>query len=321
MKGLVSVMVLERIEELLKFYTKDRNAAIADYFDLVGGTSTGSIIAALLLCPDKEGRPRYAAKDILELYTKHGKEIFTKKKLYPINTVFGLFGSRYSNKKFAKLLDMYLGELTIKELLKESLYTSYDTYSRQAVFFSTVSQRRKQFENYKVKDVVLASTAAPTFFPPMHIGEKSGQRNCYIDGGIVANNPALCLMVESLKIPQHENICDTWMLSVGSVSSPTFYSYKEAKRWGFLGWSLPLLNILMDGSEETAQYEVDKIFKACHAGDKYLRVDLKTERPIPDMDCADCKSVMELISFGQELIREREPDLELFVRRLVKNSG
>ena len=64
----------------LKKAIDGEGARIADYFDVIAGTSTGGIITALLTAPNKEHRPLYAAKDIIPFYLKHAPLIFPQSK-------------------------------------------------------------------------------------------------------------------------------------------------------------------------------------------------------------------------------------------------
>lgn len=52
------------------------NARIADYFDVVAGTSTGALVTTMMTAPGKDNRPAYEAKNIASFYLQHGPKIF-----------------------------------------------------------------------------------------------------------------------------------------------------------------------------------------------------------------------------------------------------
>ncbi|MCU7200612.1 patatin-like phospholipase family protein [Turicibacter sp. H121] len=54
-RGIIPAKIMIKIEELLKVYSQNPITSICDYFDLIAGTSTGSILAGLYLCPDGFG--------------------------------------------------------------------------------------------------------------------------------------------------------------------------------------------------------------------------------------------------------------------------
>ncbi|KAJ0614546.1 putative patatin-like phospholipase domain, Acyl transferase/acyl hydrolase/lysophospholipase [Helianthus annuus] len=74
-RGIIPGVILNFLEtELQKL--DGENARLADYFDVISGTSTGGIVTAMLTTPNDEGRPTFAAKDVKEFYLEHCPKIF-----------------------------------------------------------------------------------------------------------------------------------------------------------------------------------------------------------------------------------------------------
>ena len=196
--GLIPAEALIQIEQQLNQITGEAKP-LCDRFDLIAGTSTGAILAAGLAL----GHP---ATELRDFYLKFGKEIFTKEFL-PIR----LWHSYPSGPLEKHLKDVY-GETTT--LASDKLRTQIVIVTKNATlgsdwFFSN-NPKNKFFQNNSTLplwQVVRASTAAPTYFPPQTISvpDGSGKTNKYefIDGGVSSyNNPALQVFLEAT-VPEY----------------------------------------------------------------------------------------------------------------------
>ena len=74
-RGLIPAKILEYLEAELQ-RIDGSTARLADYFDYIVGTSTGALVTTMLAAPNKDNRPLYTAKEIIDLYLKEGAGIF-----------------------------------------------------------------------------------------------------------------------------------------------------------------------------------------------------------------------------------------------------
>lgn len=311
MRGIISAVLLQSLEELLQKYSRNHKARIADYFDLIAGTSTGSILTVLYLYANERGESKYSAKDVTQAYIDYGNYIFKRQLFYPF------WGAKYTNKYLEQMLYEYFGEDTLGSLRKPCLLTAYDITQRKAVFFNSVTGRADEERNYKLKDAVLASTAAPTYFPPTCKKERNSCYGCLVDGGVVANNPSLCAYIEALKLPDCQSLSDIITVSVGNAKNLKSYSYNKAKFWGLFQWALPMLDILMDGSEQTVDYQLRRLYKTINLPHNYFRFLLTTEQSIPKMDETSAEAIKSFVDLGQRLVDRERPQLERLAKRLT----
>ena len=96
-RGIIPAQILVSLEEKLRQQTGDRGARIADYFDLIAGTSTGGILTCVYLCPDRGDpkRPRFTAEEAVDLYFERGDEIFDIPVWHRVRAAGGLRDEKY----------------------------------------------------------------------------------------------------------------------------------------------------------------------------------------------------------------------------------
>ena len=341
MRGIIPATVLEYVENKIIEITKNKNARLADYFDLVAGTSTGGILSAFYLTPNKtlykeDPVSKYKASEALDFYSKDGPNIFNESKK------FGWFGLRqlfnaaqYSPKELEKILLREFKYLNLKELLKPCIITTYNMQSKKAFFFSSRELMEKDREFY-VKDVLRSTSAAPTYFPPAFIENLATQKEMInIDGGVFANNPAMCAYSEArstgfgdIAFPGAK---DMMILSIGTGGGQfDLPNVEKSSNWGILPWATSIPNIMMDGSIDTVDYQMRNIFDSLNPKDKfnYKRIDVPKDKRTYSSDMADASTnnILALKEAGKEALkdaqieRNNEYSLDEFIKQLIANN-
>ena len=199
-RGALTLGYLKKIEDILKAKHPDKpDFRMSDYFDLIGGTSTGAIIASLLSL----GK---TVDEITNLYMDLGGKIFGEKRNWwnPLET-YKWLKANYDYKGIAEGLKNALGADTTmgSDKIKTGLCIVAKRADTNSIWPVINHPRGKYYDSKTSKNkdlllwkVVRASTAAPTYFAPQLIDVKEGQAAAFIDGGLsMANNPALTLLM------------------------------------------------------------------------------------------------------------------------------
>ncbi|WNM62264.1 patatin-like phospholipase family protein [Candidatus Nitrospira neomarina] len=200
-RGILTLQLLKEIEALVRKRTGDDSAVLADYFDLIGGTSTGAIIAAALALGWKVER-------LEKLYRELGNSIFESSFFRK-----GLMRPKFSAKPVKEALEREYGDIRLGgPELKTGLAVvakRLDTGSPWVMhnnpkgrFFNPMpGSNSTPNKDYLLRDVVRSSTAAPTYFEPEKIRVADDVEGAFVDGGVSPhNNPALqLLMLATLK--------------------------------------------------------------------------------------------------------------------------
>jgi patatin-like phospholipase/acyl hydrolase len=261
-RGALSLGYLQRIEDMLrKQHGDDPAFRLCDYYDLIGGTSTGSIIAACLSIGME-------VKDIREMYMTLGGKIFGKKyKWYNIFQVGDLLKASYDAKPLEEELQKVCGDMTLgSDRIRTGLCIVAKRADTNSVWPLINHPGGKYYDSAdgKNKDILLwkalrASAAAPTYFLPQVIDVGGGLSTAaFVDGGVsMANNPALqLLMVATLNgFPFKwkwgaENI---FITSVGTGMSKWKKIPQHVEKNNLLNWASQLPDMLMQDASWSNQ--------------------------------------------------------------------
>lgn len=338
-RGILPCAVLTEIERLT-------GKPVSKLFDLMAGTSTGGIIACGLSVPDPKNpaRARFSAAEIGDIYTQQGDKIFLKKG----GVVSGVFDEAYSHKGLEELLQQYLGDLELGQTLTEILITSYDIEQRKPFYFlSRLARQYPETENFLLRDLVRATSAAPTYFEPKHIEWQQAPVLSLIDGGVFANNPSMLAYTEGLEMlrrrqaknkkttspPAMQAVSrgsapvtlssarrsnDIFMLSLGTGQVTKPYLYKNAKSWGLVEWLRPCIDILMQGVSESVHYQMQYVLPPGKDGTAYyMRLNAEIPEKHSEMADASRKNTEALKAIAQEMVAKEKYWIEAICEMLV----
>ncbi|HEX9981598.1 MAG TPA: patatin-like phospholipase family protein [Flavobacterium sp.] len=330
-RGIITCVILKYIEEQLQKIDSP-NAKLGDYFDLVAGSSTGGLLASILLFPDKNKKALFSVQEALDLYSTKGENIFNVSFWDHAVNLFGLFSEKISCRNLEKQLESVFGKLELKDLTRPSLITSYDIGARRAKFF-TSHEADSLLENFYVKDICRATSAAPTYFEPAKIKSLYGQEFTLIDGGVYANNPALCAYAEARKIafskifndpekPDYPNINDMIIISVGTGEVLKPYSFEKFENAGKIRWISPLIDILLSSNVETVHYHLTKMYETLAKRNckNYHRLLPQLQNASPEMDNTSPRNIYDLIQAGLSYVDANREMLNDISKKLVKNK-
>lgn len=247
--GYASCLLLSRLESETKM-------PCHRLFDLVHGVSTGSIIAAALSVG-------LSADAITRLYKNEIPLIFKSSfwppwkglirgSKYDHEYLQMLAGAVFDNRTMADVrMPLMIHALQIAPVVSPTFWKSWRTEAR----------------NVRIADAVVASCSAPTFFPAKEINERA-----YIDGGMCANNPSHCTIVEAMKSGSAPE--DITVLNIQLGEAPRFELRRALKMQALVNWAPKLVKVMLSSNVEIAEYLSNNMI------DNYINVDFNFQEPL-----------------------------------------
>jgi len=281
-RGMIAIEILDRIETLLRD-TVGRGRAdfvLADYFDYVAGTSTGGIIAACISL----GMP---VKKIRDFYEANGAAMFNRARIWNrlrykfgheklAATLRGVFNTLLPEGEYSRAQpDLTLGSAALKTLLLLVMRnaTTDSPWPVSNNPLAKYNDRARPDDNCKLPlwQLVRASTAAPTFFPPeeMYVGD---HRFLFVDGGVTMyNNPAFLLFrmatMSSYRLAWRATADDMLLVSIGTGAAAMENQALSPSNLHLLYNAKSLPSALMYAAMNE-QDTLCRVFGRCVAGDK-----------------------------------------------------
>jgi len=261
--------------------------------DMFTGTSAGAIVAAALAV----GIP---PEQTVTFYEQEVGKIFKEGAVQRVVTIDNTIGACYSNVELKNMLSREMGDKKLSDLTQKILIPTFHldcfgTKENEQPKASPARWRPEFFHNLPnsknadslLVDIVLRTTAAPTYFPIC---------DGYIDGGVVANNPALTAL-STLLASNTAQLGDVVILSISTGSNPKGIpksAYKDGN-WGLLEWGPHIIDLLLDSSTEVIDYQC-----RCILTDRYHRVDPLLENEV-GLDDASAVTMLKQFAYQIDL--------------------
>jgi len=258
-RGIFAAQILKRIKDELKIeFHKE--------FNLIAGTSTGSIVAGGLAID-------YPIESIVSLYKNEGEKIFQRNYSDRLNwwNWKALLASKYDSAYLKKTLNGIFKDATLSQTKAKLIIPASDISNGNVfVFKSNYDPNFVRDKDTRIADAVLASCSAPTFFNPHRVKEY-----LLADGGLWANNPSLVALTEAMgrrfNIPKD----DIRILSIGTGIGKKYYDPKDYnKNWGLGRWGVGLVSTIMN----LQSMNVDNIVRfILSEPDRFVRLNYDTD--------------------------------------------
>ncbi|KAJ4914194.1 Patatin-like protein 1 [Raphanus sativus] len=329
-RGIMAGVILAYLEEQLQALDGE-DMRLADYFDVVAGTSTGGLITAMLTVPDENGRPRFAAKDIVPFYLQHSPKIFPQPgRMFSLIPKLPklLSGPKYDGVYLRNLLNNLLGETRLHQTVTNVVIPTFDMKKLQPTIFSSYQALADPSLDVKISDICIGTSAAPTYFPPHYfinedIKGKTSEFHL-VDGGVTANNPTLLAMTAVTKQivndnpdmgelkPLGYNKFLVVSIGTGSAQKEEKYSAKKAAKWGIISWlydngSAPILDITMESSRDLVDFP-----QFCCVQSPTIRgQDDTLKGDASSMDLATNPNLENLVINGEKMLKNRVAQMNI----------
>ncbi|WVZ17313.1 hypothetical protein V8G54_010295 [Vigna mungo] len=280
-RGLIPAVVLNHLEKSLQAW--DKNALLADYFDVIAGTSTGGLMTALLTAPNPQHPTR----------------------------------PKYDGKFLQNLASELLQNTRLSETLTNVVIPTFDLKKLHPVIFSNFQLKDVPSFDAKLSDICIGTSAAPTYLPPYYFKNGDTEFNL-IDGGVAATNPAMAALTEVIKQQKEKNPYMTrknskeniniLLLSIGCGTAEAVgvdaqvAEHFSANQWAATGLATGAYDY---GSKEMTEFYISTVFPGLQSSDYYLRIQEYNLDPSMDaLDNATAVNLKNLEKVGYNLLNE-----------------
>lgn len=300
-RGLFTAKVLAELCELAK-----AKGPLNKTFDVFAGTSIGGLMACALAVGVLPQR-------VLDAIDSHGADVFPEKKAKTARRT--LFGSLYDATALGKAIDDCLGEWarrSFRDVKVGLLVPAVNWTTGHTELFMSRPLGARFASSATLRDVCLATSAAPTFFEPHAIDGAP-----MLDGGLVANNPDVVLLLEvSRRWP--DALSSVELLSIGTAGGDAGGMAGDVPQSG-VDWAPKIATFMIAAQERLTSAQAERLL-----GRRYLRINhapSPKQKAFADMDVVNASMRNTLLAVGQATAKEAYGKHKAAIDRILRGPS
>ncbi len=306
--GLADLVILEAFEQR-------SGKRIHELFDFVSGTSTGAIIATLLLYPDeKTGNPPTAA-EVAREYQALGGRILSAPLHHRILTADGFLGPRMRNHARILASEDAFSKGTFRDLLRPAMFPSF---SQREAGLKMFHNWHPDQANLYLAPLVSAVTSAPTYFPAVLLTGNTQEEDFLADAGLMLNAPG-----DIAYLHARSNVPDADEFIVVSLGTHWDFSVSDytSVRGGILQWINPLLAMIFRGEASISRLSLERhrLFQS-----DVDVVSYQLDPVVPtyvDGFSADPDQIDLIVEAGDRAVKKQSQQIDEIIKLLTRKDG
>jgi len=276
----------------LAYWENELKFEVPDQFDLIAGTSTGAIVGAGLALG-------MSARRVLMMFQEQVGGIFSREGLNFTQKALSFKGwaaPAYSGETLHEVLKVAFGNATLGDCPRLLLIPTLNVVTGASRVFRSGANSADR--DILIADAVLASTAAPTFFPSAQVAGST-----FVDGALWANNPAMLALLEARDL-SGGFLDNLRLLSLGCGRPFWGKGVGYGEKRGLIGWGAPLMSLMMAAQSDGVDSYVERLVPR----GQYLRVDPSIPKSLATLD--NVESLPELLVHAAEEARDHLADFK-----------
>lgn len=310
-KGIYALRVLEYIE-------KQTNKPISDLYDVIGGTSVGSLLAFTLSIPGEKG-PKHSAENLIPIFKKISSQNLQPNFSHKILSGFGLFSPLIENQTFIQKLREETGDFLLSECLNHIIIYGYNLNSNEIILANNRSTKPNSVN--PVGYQFIGGTTSPYGIAPANrlILKSGSEPQLVADAAAIIDDPLLAvILTTSAQYPNKKLLVTHISLTPRMTKPNPNFPFYEGKLAGLE----ELGTMIVEGRNELIRDYIEILSRnKLYAFDSLVTIGVKEDNQWLNIDPFDfsLQNLTKIDEFAKTIIENNKEKLDQVVEELLKD--